>query len=132
MGQFVNVLQTRSPIIPKYFSVFQTKATLLNNYVTDIQIGKLTLIYFCHLIHRSHSSFAICLNRVLYRKGGTSLAVQWLRLCTSTAGGLGSNPGQGTKILHATWCCQREKQNQLQDLCALFQLQCLFQSRTVP
>ena len=30
---------------------------------------------------------------------GTSLAVQWLRLCISTAGGLGSNSGQGTKIL---------------------------------
>ena len=31
---------------------------------------------------------------------GTSLAVQWLRLCASTAGGTGSIPGQGTKILH--------------------------------
>ena len=27
--------------------------------------------------------------------------VQWLRLCTSTVGGVGSIPGQGTKILHA-------------------------------
>ena len=31
----------------------------------------------------------------------TSLAVQWLRLRTSTAGGTGSIPGQGTKIPHA-------------------------------
>ena len=30
-----------------------------------------------------------------------SLAVQWLRLCTSTAGAIGSIPGQGTKIPHA-------------------------------
>ena len=29
------------------------------------------------------------------------MAVQWLRLCTSTAGSTGSIPGQGTKILHA-------------------------------
>ena len=29
----------------------------------------------------------------------TSLAVQWLRLCASTAGGAGSIPGRGTKIL---------------------------------
>ena len=29
---------------------------------------------------------------------GTSLAVQWLRLHTCTAGGTGSIPGQGTKI----------------------------------
>ena len=32
---------------------------------------------------------------------GTSLVVQRLRLCASTAGGLGSIPDQGTKILHA-------------------------------
>ena len=32
-----------------------------------------------------------------------SLVVQWLRFCTSTAGGRASNPGRGTKILHAMW-----------------------------
>ena len=31
---------------------------------------------------------------------GTSLAVQWLRLCSPNAGDTGSIPGQGTKILH--------------------------------
>ena len=40
---------------------------------------------------------------------GTSLAVQWLRLRTSTAGGTGSIPGRGTKILHAVWHGQKEK-----------------------
>ena len=29
---------------------------------------------------------------------GNSLAVQWLGLCTFTAGGMDSIPGQGTKI----------------------------------
>ena len=38
---------------------------------------------------------------------GTSLAVQCLRHCVSTAGGEGSNPGQGTKILHAAQHDQR-------------------------
>ena len=38
---------------------------------------------------------------------GTSLAVQWLGHCTSTAGGMGLIPGWGTKILHATWCDQK-------------------------
>ena len=33
----------------------------------------------------------------------TSLADQWLRLHVSTAGGLGSIPGRGTEIPHATW-----------------------------
>ena len=32
--------------------------------------------------------------------GGTSLVVQWLRLCTPNAGGRDSIPGWGTKILH--------------------------------
>ena len=34
---------------------------------------------------------------------GTSLAIQWLRLCTSTAGVAGSIPGRGTKIPHGVW-----------------------------
>ena len=38
---------------------------------------------------------------------GASLAVQWLRLCTSTAGGTGSNPGQRTKISHSARCGQK-------------------------
>ena len=42
-------------------------------------------------------------------KIGTSLAVQWLRLCASTAGGTGSIPGRGTKIPHATWHGQKIK-----------------------
>ena len=29
--------------------------------------------------------------------------VQWLRLCTYTARGIGSISGQGTKIPHAAW-----------------------------
>ena len=36
----------------------------------------------------------------------TSLAVQWWRLC---AGGMGLIPGQGTKILQAVQCRQKEK-----------------------
>ena len=32
---------------------------------------------------------------------GNSLAIQWLGLSTSTAGGMGSIPGRGTKIPHA-------------------------------
>ena len=40
---------------------------------------------------------------------GTSLAVQWLRLHASNAGGTGSIPGQGTKIPHAAWQGQRIK-----------------------
>ena len=34
---------------------------------------------------------------------GTSLAVQWLRLCASNARGMGSIPGWGTKIPYVVW-----------------------------
>ena len=34
------------------------------------------------------------------RDMGTSLVVQWLGLCASTAGGTGLIPGQETQILH--------------------------------
>ena len=40
---------------------------------------------------------------------GNSLAVQWLGLCTSTAGGMGLIPGWGNKILPATWHGQKKK-----------------------
>ena len=49
-------------------------------------------------------------------RDGTSLVVQWLRLCSSTSGGLGSIPGQGTKIWHATWRGQKKKKKE-EDKC---------------
>ena len=39
---------------------------------------------------------------------GTSLAVQWLRLRASTAGGTGSIPDWGTKIPHAAQSGQKK------------------------
>ena len=43
---------------------------------------------------------------------GTSLEVQWLKLCASNAEGVGSIPGRGTKIPHATYHGQeKEKLN---------------------
>ena len=37
--------------------------------------------------------------------------VQWLGLCASIAGGMGSIPGQGTKILHAVARPEKNPQN---------------------
>ena len=42
----------------------------------------------------------------------TSLAVQWLRLHTSNAGGAGLIPGRGTKIPHAAQHTQKIKTKQ--------------------
>ena len=39
----------------------------------------------------------------------TSLAVQWLRLRASNAGGVDLIPGWGTKTPHAVWCSQKMK-----------------------
>ena len=46
------------------------------------------------------------LKNVMY---GTSLAVQWLRLHTSTSVGTVSIPGRETKILHAVPRSQKKK-----------------------
>ena len=40
---------------------------------------------------------------------GDSLVVQWLGLCTFTAEGTDSIPGQGTKILQAMQCGKKKK-----------------------
>ena len=47
-------------------------------------------------------------NDILKMYPGISLAVQWLTLHASTAGGVGSIPGQGTKIPHALWHGQND------------------------
>ena len=41
------------------------------------------------------------------------LAVQWLGLHASSAGGIGSIPGRGSKILHAAWFGQKKKKKDL-------------------
>ena len=43
---------------------------------------------------------------------GTSLVVQWLRLCAATAGGTASIPVGETKTLHAMWHGQRQKKKE--------------------
>ena len=40
---------------------------------------------------------------------GNSPVVQWLRLLASTAGDMGSFPGQGTRTPYATWCGQKKR-----------------------
>ena len=44
------------------------------------------------------------------KKDGISLVIQWLGLCASTTGGMGSIPGQGTGIPHASKWGQKKKQ----------------------
>ena len=53
---------------------------------------------------------------------GTSLTVQWLRPWAYNAWGVGSIPGQGTKIPHAMWSGQikKKKSKYLDKYCRLF------------
>ena len=55
---------------------------------------------------------------------GTSLMVQWLRLCAPNAGGLGSIPDQGTRphLLQLTILCTSTKKNKIP--CAATKTQC--------
>ena len=55
----------------------------------------------------SHSSMSI--SYIKSTITGTSLAVRWLGLRASTAGGTGSIPGRGTKIPHFMWHSQKKK-----------------------
>ena len=41
--------------------------------------------------------FSFILNKIF------ALMAQWLVPCISPAGGMGSIPGQGTKVLHGVW-----------------------------
>ena len=45
----------------------------------------------------------------------TPLAVPGSRLCISTAEGMGSIPGQGSRILHAMWGVKKKKKNYYKD-----------------
>ena len=62
-------------------------------------------LYFCKFDF-AFVSLPIC---QLKKQSGISLAVQWLRLHTSTAGGTGSIPRSGTRITHATVCGQKKE-----------------------
>lgn len=70
-----------------------------------------------------------CSNDFSKCRTGTSLAVQWLRLCTPTAGGKGSVPGGGTRIPHTAWCRQKKKARQSPpwlDIKILLDLACIY------
>ena len=76
------------------------------------------LLWFSHTVHPedreqdwTHHTFSFYSfqerrgNRVRKAKDdGTSLVVQWLRLCASNAGGAGLIPGQGSRIPYAVQC----------------------------
>ena len=63
------------------------------------------MFLFCLL----DSNIAVQISDAILIYSGTFLEIQWLLLCASVAGDMGSIPRCGTEILHATWCSQKKK-----------------------
>ena len=65
------------------------------------------------LWYTPETNIILCVNYNSVRKRtGTSLMVQGFRLCVSTIGGVGSIPGQGTKIPQASRHRQKKEKGQ--------------------
>ena len=80
------------------------------NFLDD-QISKRRLCENHSLVlKRMRDLEKIYLHLLIKEADWTCLVVQWLRLCASTARGMGSVPGQGTKIPTCPWCGQKEKE----------------------
>ena len=92
-----------TPILrqPLIFCQYRLVCTFLECYISEI----IQHILFFFLV--SLTSFIQNNYYEIYPR--TSLAVQWLRLWASTAGGMGSIPGRGTKIPHVERCRQKKK-----------------------
>ena len=67
----------------------------MESHVIEYKFGKIRQGKYCSFW------LAVCASKVLGT--GTSLVVQWLRPCASTAEDMGLIPGQRTKILHVMW-----------------------------
>ena len=76
--------------------------SFFKKYCTYIFILKYWLLYFLRNKNTACSMQKKLEN--IEKLKGNSLVVQWLELHASTAGGMGSVPGWGAKILHAIWC----------------------------
>ena len=66
--------------------------------------------FFYILIKKNFFSVPILFNvfKKHFKSFGNTLGVQWLGLRASTAGGTGSIPGVGTRILHVTRRSQKK------------------------
>ena len=77
--------------------------------LTPLQIVPVVSPTGITVISMSHLFLVESLTEFKTLKLGSSLAVQWLRLWASTAGGAVSILGQGTEISHAEWHGQKKQ-----------------------
>ena len=78
---------------------------------TSVSLGR-TVSHGCSSLQSELGKSVFSSSCPKKKQDGTSLAVQWLGLGASTAGGPGSIPGQGTKIPQAARRGQKNKQKQ--------------------
>ena len=123
------------PSFPSFFVVFNLffnskKWTFLGNNVCHREIAnyskgwdlfrKSTLYRFFKLFLKIFLGKISWLS-VIKSNPGTCLVVQWLRLC-SNAGDVGSIPGQGAKIPHASWTKNQNINNIITDSIKTFKM----------
>ena len=89
------------------FSLISFLTSLLDLPLTSINLFSYFFFFFISLTTKMKAP-------------GTSLAVRWLRLHTSTAGGAGSIPGWETKIPHATTQPKKRRKPPLQLVFTLY------------
>ena len=91
----------------------------LAHFLVGLNVWVLSMLNYCISQDPGRKQCANGVSWDMFNKGfshkglGTSLAVQCLRVCASTARGTGPIPGRGTKILLATWCGQKKKKKRL-------------------
>ena len=97
------VCASHNSYYPLHFTAVLRNVTVISWNTILYQHGKLMLLCTHHGKNHNSSDF---LEDVVW---GTSLAVHWLRLWASTAGGTGSVPGWGTQIPHLMLCGAAKK-----------------------
>ena len=84
-------------------------------YKSFLYISSLVLKCDCYFVTMEFGEWLI---NNYFKKLGTPLAVQWLGLRASTAGGAGSIPGPGSGITHAAQRSQKEeKRKKIELIC---------------
>ena len=84
---------------PKSCKESDTTEKLSTQYTKNITQKTLKSIYKSGALTLLPNTICSRINcKVNYTGNGTSLLVQWLKLRAPNAGGLGSNPGQGTRF----------------------------------
>ena len=119
---FLSLLDLRGPTFTHTISILlwitPTHAQFFGsvNQITQLMTGSLSLDHINISWHGwSIQSSPVGSQELLFKSKivGTSLAVQWLSLRTSTAGGTGSIPSWGTKIPRVVQCGQKKKKSKI-------------------